>query len=138
MRAEEVLSPTPTPPSLSEEPTPTPLISQCERIKVYDQDWVEISYENLSQLSPEQMIKITVREEEDGNFDKGRIRINNIGWGPEDETTNQKPESPGEFYIECEIGMVDGKATACGISVTLEDEFKIEGEVHDAITNEWR
>lgn len=135
MRAEEVvLHPTPTP----EELTPTPPIPQCKRIKIYDQEWVEIPYDRLSSLVPEQVIKITVCGEREGNFDKGRIRINRMEWTSENETTEQKPDSPGEFFIECEVGVTDEKATICGIGASPEDEFKIEGEVHDAITKEWR
>ena len=124
----------------NQEPTPTipTLTPQCSRIKIYDQNWEEIAYENLSQLLPEQTIRISVRGEGEKDFDKGRIRINNIGWVPENETIDQKPDSPGEFYIECQVEIMGEKAIICGISADLENEFKIEGEVHDAVTNEWR
>ena len=115
-----------------------PLTPQCSRIKIYDQNWDEIAYENLSQLLPEQTIRISVRGEGEKDFDKGRIRINNIGWMPENETIDQKPDSPGEFYIECQVEIMGEKAIICGISADLENEFKIEGEIHDAVTNEWR
>lgn len=122
----------------SEEATPTSTPSGELRIKIYDQNWIEIAYENLSQLTPEQTIKISVQGKEAGNFDKGRIRINNSEWTLENETTDHKPDSPGEFYVECQVDKTEGRATLCGIEATLEDEFKIEGEVHDAVIGEWR
>lgn len=117
-------------PSLSE--------SVCKRIKIYDEAWVEIPYEELSQLSFGKTIRIAVKAGEEGKYDKGRIRINSMEWTPENETTSQKPDSPGEFYIECEVGTINEKATICGISATPKNEFKIEAEVHNTITNEWR
>jgi len=135
MRAEEKKL-TPTPNFPSKELTPT-LMPQCQRIKIYDQDWKEISYQELSQLSLGQLVKIVVKSDREGEFDKGRIRINNLEWTGQNETFNQKPDSVNEFYLECEIGMINGKATLCGVEATLANEFRIEGEVHGAINNEW-
>lgn len=134
----EELTPTPTAPPDEITPTPTPVASQCQRIKIYDQSWIEISYEALSQLLPGTTVRITVKGEESGTFDKGRIRINSMAWTSENETTNQKPDSPGEFYLECLIGETQGKATLCGTGATEDDQFKIEAEVHDVIQDEWR
>lgn len=144
MRAEENTKSAPSPTLLSEEPTFVSkestsafLTPQCERIRIYDEDWIKIPHHQLSSLPLEAMIRIAVREEKEGNFDKGRIRVNNIEWTSENETTDQKPDSPGEFYIECQVDKAGDKSTICGIIATLKDEFKIEGEVHDAVTNEW-
>jgi len=144
MKAEENTESTPSPTLLSEEPTFASKestsafsTSQCERIRIYNEDWIEIPHDQLSSLPLGAMIRIAVREEKKGNFDKGRIRVNNIEWTAENETADQKPDSPSEFYIECQVDRAGDKSTICGIIATLKDEFKIEGEVHDAITNEW-
>lgn len=125
-----------------QEPTPykeqvSPPSPFCGRIKIYDEEWAEIPYESLSHLSFEEIIRIAVQSEKEGEYDKGRIRINSMEWKPENEIASQKPDSPGEFYLECKVEVADGRTTICGIGATPEDEFKIEAEVHDAIADEW-
>lgn len=139
----EELSPSPTPwsdeisPTPSEGLSPTPSLSQCDNIKIYDEDWLEIERDELPNLKAGQTIRITVSGDP-AIFDKGRIRINTMTWSSENETSSTKPDSPGEFYIECQVEVVSKKATVCGISANLDDTFKIEAELHDKNADQWR
>lgn len=115
--------------------TPT---SRCNDIKAYKGDtwWTQIEKEELPNLTTGETIRIAVKGDPN-TFDKGRIRINSMEWTPENETTSQKPNSAGEFYIECEVGIAQEKATICGISANPDDSFKIEAELHDKKTGQW-
>lgn len=133
MKAEvgDEITPTPT-----EAVTPIPP-SQCDKIKIYYDNWEEVVLGELPKLQAGQTLRIAVKGDPD-TFDKGRIRINSMEWKPENETSEQNQYSPGEFYIECEVGTAGEKATICGISTTAEDVFKIEAELHDKKTGQWR
>lgn len=109
----------------------------CQRIKIYDEQWQSILYANLSHLSLEQVIRIAVIGQEQEEYDKARIRINSMAWLPENETTKRKPDSPQEFYLECEAGMADGRTTLCGIAADDNDQFKIEAEIYNSATGQW-
>ncbi|MFQ5722790.1 MAG: hypothetical protein ACE5GI_09900, partial [Candidatus Aminicenantales bacterium] len=130
MKAQEILSPTP---SLS-----PPSDAGCQAIQIYlaDPEWTLVKKEALSQLSPGQTVRIAIQGDP-VTSDKARIRINQTPWTKENETTNQKPGSPGEFYIECQINTTGGKATLCGIEATEKDLFTIEGELHNQQTGQW-
>lgn len=142
MKAEvsDEITPTPTEelsPTPPEELSPTLTPSQCDNIKVYDENWLEIEKDELPNLQVGQIIRLAVSGDPT-IFDKGRIRINTMTWSPENETSSTKPDREGEFYIECQVDVVSQKATICGISANLDDTFKIEAELHDKNADQWR
>ena len=112
---------------------------QCDNIQIYqgDENWLPIEQEGLSNLQVGEIIRIAVKGDLD-TFDKGRIRINSMEWTSENETTTQKPDSLGEFYIECEVGIAEEKATICGINANPDESFKFEAELHDKNNGQWR
>ena len=131
----EVESPTPT---SSPNEIATSSTHQCDNIQIYqgNENWPPIEQEELSNLQIGEIIRIAVKGDPN-TFDKGRIRINSMEWTSESETTTQKPDSPGEFYIECEVGITEEKATICGINASFSESFKIEAELHDKNNDQW-
>ncbi|MFA5827806.1 MAG: hypothetical protein WC841_00385 [Candidatus Shapirobacteria bacterium] len=116
-------TPTNTPvPTNTPTPTATPTTGptyscNCTKIRLYDQDWSEIS---ASSVSAGQTIYISVQGWKDYpmyEFDKGRIRINKNSWSLSDQTSQLVPNHPDEFYITYKIPDSGGS-------------IKIEGEVH--------
>jgi len=92
----------------------------CQRIKVYNSSWQEISQEQLNSLHSEDQVYFSVLGEPSSAIDKARFRINSGEW---QETTNRK-EDAGEFYISYII--------PSGVT-----NFKVEAEVHHP-TLGWR
>jgi len=112
------LTPTPTV-TLTPTPTPTPIPYSCEcnAITLYDQNWTEIQ---PTDIVAGQTIYIAVSGSSgypEYEFDKGRIRVNKLTWDNYDETTQQVPGHPNQFYITYLIPANGGT-------------FTIEGEIH--------
>ena len=114
----EVPEETPTPTSKvtpTETPdTPTEVTAQCSDVKAYDEEWILLSSQDLSNLKKGDTVRFTVSgSTSSGTFDKARFTVNGTSLG---ETTKKKPGS-NEFYVEYIV--------PAGVTT-----FTVKGEVH--------
>lgn len=99
----------------------TTVSARCSEIKVYDEEWIQLSSEELSQLSSGDIIRLSVIGETDsGSFDKARFTVNGIQRA---EVKQQKPGTT-EFYDEYVIP-----------EETV--DFEVDAEVHHVELNQW-
>ena len=103
---------------------PTPVVNfiASSGIKIYNENWVELTDEQLKELSPGQRIFIGLETVDDPDIDKARIRVNKDYWSSEDITVNFNKEKK-VYYIEYLIG-------------TDEATLKIEGQLHSKV-DDW-
>lgn len=88
-------------------------------IKVYNEDWIELSDEEISSLIPGKKIFIGLEKANLADIDKARIRVNRKFWLPEDVVENYN-ENKKVFYKEY-------------IIATDESILRIEGQLHSKI-----
>lgn len=101
--------------------TPSPKIEYLAStgIKIYNENWEEITDEAVSNLKEGDKIYIGLETINDPDIDKARLRVNRNTWLPTDETSNFLPDKK-IFYKEYII--------ATG-STTL----KIDGQLHSKV-----
>lgn len=97
---------------------PTPMVKTVSSpgIKIYNENWEEISEEKLSSLKPGDKIFIGIKTIIGVDIDKARIKINSDKWMPEDEVANFN-QKLNLFYKEYQIA-------------TDESQLKIEAQLH--------
>ncbi len=101
--------------------TPTPLINfvASSGIKIYNQNWDELTESKLKELTPGQILYIGIETVSDPDIDKARIRINKNKWSEEDITVKFNKEKK-VFYRQYSIATGEGM-------------LKIEGQLHSRV-----
>ncbi len=69
---------------------PTPIITYVasKGIKIYSQDWKELSDNDLSSLKPAESVYLGIETIPNTDIDSARIRVNNTAWSQNDITLN--------------------------------------------------
>ncbi len=69
-------------------PAPSPVIRKVVSagIKVYNENWIQLSDSDLSSLKPGDNIKIAIESVQNAGIDMARIRVNSTEWSPQDIT----------------------------------------------------
>ncbi len=100
---------------------PTPIINfiTSAGIKIYNQEWIELTDEQLKELAPGQTIYVGIETVADEDIDKARIKINKKQW-EEDDVTVRFNKEKNVFYREYLIA-------------TDEAFLKIEGQLHSKV-----
>jgi hypothetical protein len=88
-------------------------------IKIYNENWEEITDESASNLKEGDRIYIGLETINDPNIDKARLRVNRDIWLPVDETANFLPDK-NIFYKEY-------------IIATDSTMLKIDGQLHSKV-----
>ncbi|MFN4212601.1 MAG: hypothetical protein ACK4FL_01390 [Microgenomates group bacterium] len=104
--------------------TTTPIINfiASSGIKIYNQNWTELTDNQLMNLKPGSTIYIGIETVADADIDKARIRVNKQYWDNQDITVNFNKERK-VFYREY-------------IIASDEAMLKIEGQLHSK-TDGW-